>query len=572
MSSIITLPKPPAVGQNVFATLTPYDGQTVSADTTDYYSGSDANLFYSYEVDSFTNNGVLWCIGTGYDVYGPGLAAVGVLSGYYLYDVTNNGTCVAETSNGNAYGISIGSGGDTVTNAGNLFAVTSVGNANTIFDATPDAVITNSGIVAAQAVAAGAAGVGDAVAVYDWNGATITNQAGGSILAEGVTARGILVGIHASITNHGLIEAHTLDGTEQSVAIEVGYYTSEVTTVVNDGTIEGDQAIYIYPVYDVPELNGGVSVQNLTGGMIKGAIDLGSGADHVINAGRIDGQISTGGGDDVVDTSAGKLAGSVTLGSGNDSFFGSAKGDTASGGSGNDTLLGGGGSDTLNGGSGHDLLDGGTGKDLMSGGSGNDTYVVNNAGDRIVESANAGVDLVETKISWTLGANLEKLTLIGHRTIDGSGNELANTLTGNDHANHLSGLGGDDTLIGGSGADTLTGGNGQDSLEGDAGADHFVFASGDTANSKSHADLIVDFSHAQGDKIDLHLIDAVAGGSDSKFKWIGDAAFSGHAGELHEVHSGGDTYVSGDTDGDGHGDFMIKLTGHLDLVKGDFVL
>ena len=44
------------------------------------------------------------------------------------------------------------------------------------------------------------------------------------------------------------------------------------------------------------------------------------------------------------------------------------------------------GNDTLTGNGGDDSLDGGTGADSMIGGKGSDVYVVDNAGDKVVES------------------------------------------------------------------------------------------------------------------------------------------------------------------------------------------
>ncbi|NOV31920.1 hypothetical protein DDY07_19665 [Methylomonas sp. ZR1] len=107
-------------------------------------------------------------------------------------------------------------------------------------------------------------------------------------------------------------------------------------------------------------------------------------------------------------------------------------------------------------------LDGGLGIDRLAGGLGNDTYVVDNSSDVIAENANSGTDAVESSVSWTLGAELENLTLTGSTAINGTGNALNNVLKGNSAVNSLSGAAGNDTLDGLGGADTLTGGTGND--------------------------------------------------------------------------------------------------------------
>jgi Ca2+-binding RTX toxin-like protein len=58
------------------------------------------------------------------------------------------------------------------------------------------------------------------------------------------------------------------------------------------------------------------------------------------------------------------------------------------------------------------ILDGVTGADTMIGGLGNDTYYVDNVGDQAIELAGEGTDTVNASISYTLGANLENLTLL----------------------------------------------------------------------------------------------------------------------------------------------------------------
>ena len=216
---------------------------------------------------------------------------------------------------------------------------------------------------------------------------------------------------------------------------------------------------------------------------------------------------------------------------GDDSLVGGAASDTLTGGAGNDTLNGGAGADQSSGGAGNDLyvvdtqsdtiledsggvdtvrsavtfslaasesiehvmltgsadldatgngldnmLTGNAGVNRLAGGLGDDIYVVA-AGDRIVERADAGTDLVRSSISHTLDANLENLTLIG-AAISGTGNVLANVLTGNGADNTFTGKSGADTLEGGAGADTLIGGLGDDVYAVDAG-DSVLEASGE---------------------------------------------------------------------------------------------
>ena len=92
-------------------------------------------------------------------------------------------------------------------------------------------------------------------------------------------------------------------------------------------------------------------------------------------------------------------------------------------------------------------LDGGLGTDLLSGGDGDDTYVIDNAAEINQATTDAGIDTVETTVTYTLGAQQEHLTLIGNATINGTGNALANTLLGNSAANTLAGGAGNDVLV-----------------------------------------------------------------------------------------------------------------------------
>ena len=162
---------------------------------------------------------------------------------------------------------------------------------------------------------------------------------------------------------------------------------------------------------------------------------------------------------------------------GNGAFTGTGndQANTITGGAGNDALYGGAGNDTLVGGAGDDLLDGGTGDDTMTGGAGNDVYVVDSAGDQVIEAANGGTDEVRTTLaSYTLGDNVENLTYTGTGAFTGTGNALANVLTAGNGGSRLSGGAGNDTLVGGAGADYLDGGTGNDVMTGGAGNDVYV--------------------------------------------------------------------------------------------------
>lgn len=253
-------------------------------------------------------------------------------------------------------------------------------------------------------------------------------------------------------------------------------------------------------------------------------------------------------------------------GGGADQLFGNGGADALTGGAGNDALAGGAGNDTLSGGDGDDTLDGGAGDDVLTGGDGSDsaTYAASTAAVR--------VSLAITGAQATLGGGNDTLSGI-ENLIGGSGADL---LVGDAGANRLDGGNGADQITGGEGADTLIGGGGRDILRGDAGADVFLFATVKdlSGTALSTADVILDFSHDAGDRIDLSALDAnrKTAATNEAFTWLGTAAFGKHAGELHYAVSGGVALLSGDTDGNGTADFAIRLDGVTTLVAADFVL
>jgi Ca2+-binding RTX toxin-like protein len=185
-------------------------------------------------------------------------------------------------------------------------------------------------------------------------------------------------------------------------------------------------------------------------------------------------------------------------------------------------------------------------------------------------ATNVKVDVVNGDEVWTdnsltsVSKNVAEVHALGIGKVDFKGAGSSQDMVGNTAANTIKGNGGDDTIDGGHGADKLYGGSG---------ADTFVFAKGDTSKSYGKADTIFDFSTGDGDKIDLTAWDADSTKKGHQaFDFIGSDAFGKHAGELHVVTTKTDTYVEGDTNGDGKADFSIHLAGVVNLTGNSFDL
>ncbi|NJR38350.1 MAG: calcium-binding protein [Leptolyngbyaceae cyanobacterium CSU_1_4] len=178
------------------------------------------------------------------------------------------------------------------------------------------------------------------------------------------------------------------------------------------------------------------------------------------------------------------INGSVTA---RNSLFGGGGDDILNGADLADRLFGEAGRNTLNGNGGNDELTGST-DDVMNGGNGDDLYIVK-GNPTINEALNAGSDTVRSSNDFTLGANLENLILVDSG-VNGTGNELNNSITGNAQNNILTGNAGDDALgargnlinnfelglvdLGDFGNDTLDGGIGNDNMAGGVGNDIYI--------------------------------------------------------------------------------------------------
>lgn len=273
----------------------------------------------------------------------------------------------------------------------------------------------------------------------------------------------------------GDASANTLEGTGEDETL-YGYEG-------NDTLNAGDGADKLYGGDGNDTLNGEGGDDELYGGDGDDDLNGGSGADTMVGGDGNDTYTVNSSSDTVVENSGEgtdtvRSSISYTLGSHFENLTLTGSSGISGTGNGLDNVItGNSGNNTLNGGDGNDTLDGAGGADSMSGGAGDDTYYVNHSSDTVTESSGNGTDLVNASVSYTLGSNIENLTLTGSGNINGTGNSLANVITGNSGNNTLAGGDGDDTLDGGSGADTMTGGTGNDS--------YFVDDAGDTVTESS---------------------------------------------------------------------------------------
>ncbi|WP_281278037.1 calcium-binding protein [Novosphingobium umbonatum] len=343
------------------------------------------------------------------------------------------------------------------------------------------------------------------------------------------------------------------------------YTVDDVGDVVTENADEGTDTVSASISYTL-----GANLEKLT---LTGANDL------------------TGTGNNLANTITGNTGNNQLYGlGGNDVLTGAEGNDTLDGGDGNDTLNGDNGQDTLIGGAGNDKLVGGLGADSMSGGLGDDGYTVDDIGDVVIENANEGTDTVSASVGYTLGANLEKLTLTGTDNLTGTGNDLANTITGNAGSNQLYGLGGNDVLTGGdgndflyggtgndtlsagNGVDWLSGGLGADTLSGGTGADTFSFDLFDPTTKDTIKDFEHGIDHIALDRTAFSAFSGSAAGTLNASNFVLGTKANTADQRLIYNQATGALYYDADGSGSGVAIQIATLTTKPTLDAGDFVL
>lgn len=389
------------------------------------------------------------------------------------------------------------------------------------------------------------AGVGVAEEVYGGAGADRLEGRGGDDLLQGGAGADVLIGG---------------DGVDR---VDYSANASAVSINLQTGTSSGGDA-------QGDRFDG---IEHFIGTGFADTI-VGDGADQILVGGAAGDRLDGAGGFDIVLYSGSAAGVKVNLAT-NILSGGDAQGDSITGIEGvvgsafADTLTGDANANRLEGGAGKDALDGGAGADVMIGGADDDSYVVDNAGDQVIEVIGGGLDIVRTSLSsLTLADGVEDLSYAGSGGFSGTGNALDNSMYGKVGADALYGLDGDDKLVGGAGADLLDGGAGRDQVD-------YTKSAAITVN------LATNVNHggeAEGDRlagvetvIGSNYSDSITGGDDPLagdmlYGRGGDDLLAGGAGDDHLDGGSGNDVLRGGAGNDLYvvyeaGDQVIEAAG-----------
>lgn len=386
-------------------------------------------------------------------------AGTAILSDGAADDIENNGTL-------DAHRHAIVSAGDdlAVRNNGTLSAEKGYG----ILSSGAGLSVENAGLLTARRDAISASGDGASIVNYatirSANGAGIASSGadaviGNTTLVKGATAGILSTGDGATITNSGTVrsagtgieasgDGSTVDTTAKligKVGLVIGGEGS-IATNLNEihGTGRNAAAVRLIGREDVDFTNHGAVFAR--SGV---AIAAGKGDNGIENTGSLHGHVRLGAGDDWFSALVGEVKGKV------------------------------------------------------HGGRGDDVY---EAGIRlrIVEKAGEGNDTVKAMFTWTLGANIENLELMGGADADATGNGLHNVLTGNSGDNRFWGLSGRDIFVmrTGGGSDTIMDfADGRDRIDfrDVAGIDTFADIAGHMRQAGRH--VVIDLSDKAADLV-----------------------------------------------------------------------
>lgn len=399
-----TLPAPGALANpprspapaNIFGSIFDTGDYTIAAG--DYRAGVNVSGVFNGGIATFTNNGSLYNdMQTGVD--SNRLAPFGGIT------ALNNAGIIALTSSNDIGFVRVLDEFRSVVNTGSIYAVSTTTGPSAyatasaqVFNSFLNPTIANSGLIAAYSAS------GNAFAIGMPNGGHIANSATGIILAEGVYARAVHLGLTAvdqswELENAGLVVGRSVPGGGPAFGVLIDYYAR----VLNSGELRGDIA---FGGGAGMLLNSGIvrgpiavavddffRVTNTASGSLIGAVLGGTGADTLLNDGLVDGDVVLDAGDDIViNANGGRITGVVDLGFGEDRYTGSSDTDRVAGDNGDDYVNSLGGNDLLLGGNGNDTLIGGAGNDGLFGERGND-IIITSGGD--IASGGRNNDYIE---------------------------------------------------------------------------------------------------------------------------------------------------------------------------------